>query len=416
MSRLKWLITLVWCIASPYLHAQENELLFLRHQYEDIIQNCTPPTTENDYFWLAQSLDQQGQYLKAIAYLEAYNDTNRLSPINTLKADLHFKTGQYNKALPYYLASKHNANSFLRVMKILEFNGEYNATIAEITDRLKNDSTNIELLSILANSYYRCDASIMAIRTYERIHVLNPNDLSSANKLALLLLNSRKEGNVRKSIDIANTVLEKDSTNKRFLRIKGRGHYISNDYHRALPCFKSLYDGGYNNLSNCKHLGICEFKIGAYDSARIHLLEAYVIEPSDLQTNLFVGKAFLESDQIFGALLYFKNVDTLLLPTDEMMTSLLWDKQRCYRALESYTKVDTLLHELMIYDKKSDYYFYIASNYESGLKDKKKALVYYEKFMTASGTPQEIKKTKDLRAIAQQRMDKLKEDDFWEEK
>lgn len=415
MPNYRVLISLLLVTLLTKIYAQENEVLFVQQKYDELIQKCTPPQGESDYYWLALSLDKQGNSLKAIKYLEALNDSNLLPQTSLLKADLYYKTGQYKSAKPIFKANSKSNNSFLKLMRIYEFNADYITAVDSIKLRLDSDSTNIELLSILANCYYRLDATVLATQTYEKIYTQNPNDLSTANKLSILLLNSRKEGNIRRAIEIADSVLSHNADNKRFLRTKGRGHYILNDYHRALPCFKSLYTHGYNNLSNCKHLGICEYKTGAYDSARIHLLEAYIIEPTDIQTNLFVGKSFLETGQIFGALIYLKNVDTLLLPTDEMMTSLLWEKQRCYRELEAYGKVDTLLHQLIQHDSKSDYYFYIASNYENGLEDKAKALLYYEKFMTASSTPEEIKKTKSLREIAQGRIDLLKEDEFWNE-
>ena len=409
-SKIKLVLLLLWVTRCAF--SQEMEVLYIHQAYDRIIESCTPPSTEQEYFWLAQALDQKGKSLDAIHILETLPDSSLTPSLQHLKGNLYFKTGQYHKAQPYLIDNSKDNAAFLKLMATYEASDDYMIVIDSITHRLTTDSLNLDLLNILANAYYRSEAEVMAISTYKKIYSINPEDLSTANKLALLLLNSRKEGNIQQSVRIANEVLKNDSTNKRFLRIKGRSHYILEDYHRALPCFKQLYDSGYTGVSNCKYLGICEFKTFNYEEARTHLLKAEVKEPDDIQTTLFLAKTHLELNDIAAALNCYQKIDTLLLPSDELMISLLWDKQRCYRVLERYDHVDFYLKQLTQYDQKPDYYFYIASNYQEGLKNLTKALEYYELYIEKTASPKEMVISKDLRAIAMDRITKVKEELF----
>ncbi len=410
----KFFLISLFSLITIIVSAQKHEVLYINHQYQELIKKCTPPKTENDLYWLAQVYDQQGKTGKAIDLLVAHANLSDAVTLQQLKADLYFKNGQYNKSLDFYTANSENSSNFFKLVKTLEFNGDYILAIDSIKHRIKTDSTNVELLKILANCYYKADANIMAINTYRTVCDINPSDLPSTNKLAILLLNTHLEGNVSEAITLAEKVLETDSINKRFLYIKGRGYYMLNNYNNALPCFLKLYDSGYKNLINCKHLGICEFRMEQYEASKEHLHEALLIKPDDIQTNLFLGKCHLETEQASKALEYFRKVDTLLLPPKEMMGSILWDRQLCYKSLKDYHKVDTLLRELTKYDSRADAYFYIAANYQEQLNSPKKALDYYELFLEKSSTPREKKQCSSLREIAERRIQTLKEDAFWE--
>lgn len=394
--------------------AQKNEILFVNHQYQELIEKCSPPKSEHDYYWKAQALAQQGKLLQAIALLESTPLTHQNHDIKQLKADLYFQSGQYNNAMAYYVNNSRNDANFLKLSKILEFNGSYMIAIDSLRTRLKSDSLNIDLLHILANCYYRSDAPVMAIMTYLDLYKLNPNDLKCAYKLSILLLNTKMRHNVSLAVTIADSVLQKNPNNNTFLRIKGRGYYMMNNYNNALPCFKQLYDNGYTNLFVCKYLGICEFKMEQYNDALTHFNEALKIEPYDLQTNQFVGKNYLAQQQIKNALTSFSIVDSLLLPSKEMMNTLLWDKQLCYKKLQDFEQVDSLLHQISKYDNRADVYFYIAANYQNHLNKPQKALQYYELFLDKSSTSFELQKCVALRSIAQNRISKLKEDQFWQ--
>ena len=101
-------------------YTQGNEVLFTLHKYDEIIRRCTPPQTSNDYFFLASALDKQGKTLQAIHILEEEKnaqDTLKTYPNNLLKADLYYKTGQFQKAFPYYASTSRNNDSFKKMMK-----------------------------------------------------------------------------------------------------------------------------------------------------------------------------------------------------------------------------------------------------------------------------------------------------------
>ena len=397
-------------------YTQGNEVLFTLHKYDEIIRRCTPPQTSNDYFFLASALDKQGKTLQAIHILEEEKnaqDTLKTYPNNLLKADLYYKTGQFQKAFPYYASTSRNNDSFKKMMKILESKGNYTEVIDSINQRLKNDSTNLDLLQILASCYYHNEATILSANTYEKIYSLNPNDLTAVKKLSVLYVNSKEEKNLSRALELTENVLKRDSDNKYFIQVKGRACFIMNNFQCAYPCFKKLFDEGNESFSICKYLGISEYKIFKYKESLFHLLKAFAINPVNPQINLFIGRSYLELEQTDEALKYLNSVDSLLLPSNETMAILLWEKYRCYQKLKSYEKADTILHKITKYDNNPYYYFFIASNYENGLKNKKQALNCYEKFMTLSDTPKSKNSLSSLRGLATKRIEKLKEDGFW---
>ena len=411
MKRLSFLGLLIFCnLISNF--AQDKTKLFALQQYDQLIESCSPPSDSDDFIWLAQAYKAKGDLLNALNTLSASPDTSKTSLTQALKADLNFSLGHYKQAEAYYIATAEDDVSFYKLMQIYENTGNYIECINKINQRIDSTSTNVTLLSILANSYLKKGAKIMAKRTYNRIYATDSLNTSAAYKLAYLLFNEKKENTISEALIIINNVLKSNPNNMRFVRLQARIYYIIEKYKKAMHAYETLYKAGYNDEVTLQKLGYSEYKNGFCKEAIEHLSIALEKDPTSYYTNLYLGMSYSAINNTNKAFHFLDQAEILLSPSPEQLATICWERQWCYIKQKEFLKADSCLHQLLVYSNDDMTYYQIATNYDKNLKDKDNAIKYYHIFINRKSPEDE---NNSYVKIAQYRIKQLNEDKFWGE-
>ncbi|MCW0484861.1 tetratricopeptide repeat protein [Gaoshiqia sediminis] len=169
MIRIKFLA--IFILISSFGFSQEDyEILYLKGEYEKVLQNCMDLDSPNDYYWNSLILDKKGNDLKAIEILRGgLNKYANNQMLEKLLIDLLYKTGQYAQAKSLLSKYLDSPEIFLKYINILGFEGEYQMAINYLTEKIKTDSLNIEYLSLLGDYYNQIDSLSLSINALEKL-------------------------------------------------------------------------------------------------------------------------------------------------------------------------------------------------------------------------------------------------------
>ncbi len=401
------------------LKAQNNyELLFLEGEFDQIYQLSQKFSYEEDYYWNSIILNKQGKILEAIQILEqGYKQFNDSQIIEKFLAELLFKTGQYTKAKPLLLKYEGDSDFFMQFINILEFENNYTLAIESLNKKILADSLNLDYLVHLGNNYFQIDSIEIAIKFYEEALTINSEDQVIAYKLANLYF---KNKNYTKTIEICNIILNNDTTNKKFIKLKGIASFNNNDFIEAESKFNYLFNEGDSSKFIIKSLGISEFNNSSFETSREHLNLAYKLDSTDSEICFYLGKAYLNSRTPYKGLYYFNKVESLLQPDTIILAAIYIEKQSIYSSLDMYKEALRCYETAYKYNPKPEYIFYIATYYYERLNDNKKALENYEKFLHLLPPKSESENNfrgeqiiLSIKNIAEKNIEKIKEELFF---
>lgn len=409
----------VFFLTGSLAYSQENyELLFIRGEYDKILQSSNGLLSPDDYFYTSLVHDKQGETLKAIAVLQdGLNKFANNQMLEVLLIEYLFKTGQYAQTKPLLITHLDSPGMFLRYINILGFEGDYALAVDSLNEKVKTDSLHIEYLSLLGEFYYQMDSLKASINAMEKLITINPHDQKNLHKLAGIYI---KNKDFEQATELCDRVLVKDSLNKKFNRIKGIAAFNNANFEIAAPCFQLLMDQGDSSAFVLKHLGISEFKNKRFDFSREFLLSAYQRDSTDLEINYYLGKAYLNSPTPQEGLFYLNRVDSLMQPDPKIISSLYYDKQSIYSATGQYHEALKCYELAYQYNPRPEYIFYIASLYQHKLNNSRKALEYFEQFLALLPPKPESEYRNDgnqvtvsLRKLAESNIVALKEEMFF---
>lgn len=412
------LLSLCFFICSLAFPQENYELLFVKGDYERILDKSKVLADTNDYYWNSLILDKKGEILNSIEVLKSgLVKFPKSHLLEKQLIDFLYNTGQYTDAKRLVIKHLHNPDIFLKYVNILGFQREYLLAIDLLKERTKTDSLNLAYLGVLADYYYQIDSLESSIKVLEKQISLNPNDQKSLNKLANIYVKTKK---YEKAIETCDLVLQNDLLNLKFVRIKGIAGFRNEDFKLASNCFKMLLSEGDSGKIVLKHLGISQFRNNMFKESRGHLLLAYHIDSNDFETCYFLGNAFLNSQNPELGLFYLNRADSLLQPNSIVLSTIYYDKQSIYSTIGNNVKALMCYKKAYDYNPKPEYIFYIASLYQHKLDDKSKALEYYEQFInllppkpTSENRFDEKQIVISLRKVAETNINQLKEELFF---
>ena len=222
MSKKRRIVSLFVCVLVnlAVFPQSDFELLYLKSDFEQILQKTQRLSSIDDYYWYSLALNKQGKTLEAIEILENGNrQFEESQKIESLLANYYYTTGKYSKAKPYLLKYPDDSELFMQLLNILEFENNYTLALDLLNKKIAHDSLNLQYLTHLGDNYYQIDSVDIAIEYFKKALSLNSEDQLIANKLANLYF---KDKRYAKAIEICNIVLKNDSTNKKFVKIKGQ--------------------------------------------------------------------------------------------------------------------------------------------------------------------------------------------------
>jgi len=423
MKKTLNLLILLTCLQVT-LCAQNTELIKLwqKKDWNKLITTSNAKIQANQsnykaYYWKQYALLEQGKNSEAIEVLKAaFKSCENKLEIRSELANLYFLQGMYLQAkteLDSLLKEQRpDFRTFEQRILIHEFSKERVAALSLLHRGKNNDASQIFYWIHLGDNYKQLGEYEDAIKFYEMAMDLNPLDYETNSKLAHVYLKVDPEA----ALDVCELVLEKDSTNIRFIQIAASAHIKLDQEKEALYEYEKALALGDSTINTIRNAGILCHKSNKQDKAIRLLTKAYDVDSTDVKIVFYLGMAethFLNVDrglELFEESLKLMEPDSSILSIIHKEMAVIYaDKKQHQKALANYL----LAHKLN--PKKKFYLFLIAEQYDA-LDKKKEALEYYQKVLDGIDVEKGMDLlTASIHDFSESRIDKLTEDLFMEE-
>ncbi len=413
-------LLLMLIVMSVTVHSQNFELLFLQDNYDQIISETKKLETADDYFWYSKALIQKRDFNNAILILQKGYEIFEDEKIAKLLANTLYNTGQYNKALPYFEFYADDYEMFVKQIKVLEFYDKNKKAITLLENAVETDSLNSELLELLARNYAKVDSANLAINYYNKIIDINPENQLVLQRLTNLYIQNKK---YIEAINLCDYALEKDSTNLKFIKYKGMASFAIKDFQMAEWCFQDLVDSGDSTIFTLKNLGISQYNLNGFDESIENLSKVVEKNDQDFDAVFFLALGYLKRNETEKGLFYIEYARELLEPNPIILSTLYSEKALFYIRIKEFDKAVESYEIAYENSFKPDIMFYVGSLYYNDLKNYDKALLHFENYLDLIKDlkPEEREnslpnqKTISLKESAEFYINKIKEEQFWNE-
>lgn len=361
---------------------------------------------------------QNYQYSKALELLETENDIS--DEILMTKASLYKNLHKYNEAIERYKLVYQSDTTNIKV--IVDMSNSYEAiNDYETAQILLNyafaiDTSNIYIIQKLGDSYYQSRKFNQAIdfylkaeeidssyylarqlaRSYESVGNdstaivyynktldFNPKDFRSLLRLVNIY---RKFKDIDRALVLTENYLKTDSLNTQVLQISGALFYSKNSLPTATKRFQKCLDLKDSSDFVMKYMGYSLFKMMYYDESK-EFLEYTCNTASEINNPdpfYMAGLAHTRTSTPEIGIKYLEVALELLTMVDSSFMSRFYvdlgtARYKNYQYRQAIKDFETAL----IYNPK-DYSVFneIANIYDVNLKNRKKAIEYYKKFLS----------------------------------
>ncbi|MFO7656968.1 MAG: tetratricopeptide repeat protein [Bacteroidales bacterium] len=375
-------------------------------------------------------------YYLGKAHAELYNyDSAAICFDNILKLD---STDLYalNALASNLIASRKpkKAEAIYRtILRIDPVNREARINLAGICSRLGNDKEaksifvnlhyenpdNLYFIYLLATSYSTLNLNDSAIFYYEKYLQGNCEDFASVIKLSGLYI---KEGLYKKGFEITAKYLDYDSLNIPVLKLNAYFCFLLNNYDDAIKRFSFVASLGDSTFMTMKYLGLSFIRKEDMYLATGYLQKAHDLDTSDFETCMYLGISRGWTINKEMGIEYIIKAHRLINPPNETVVRIYRELADLYAAWGKPS--EAIKYYMKILDFNTDnrlILFKLANVYEN--IDKQMALNWYHRFMTTRDPEHAAVKTNSegllvvsYYDIAEKRIKKLKEDQFFEGK
>jgi tetratricopeptide (TPR) repeat protein len=405
------------------LFAQNTELLELwqKKDWKNLISTSNAEILANNsnyqaYYWKQFALVEIGKQAKAIEVLQTaliYCE-NKLEVRSEL-ANLYFHQGMYLQAkteLDVLLKEQRpDFRTFEQRVLIHEFSKERLAAI-NLLHRAKNNDSNQPFYWIhLGDNYKQLCEYGDAIKFYEYALALNSLDYQTSSKLARVYLFVDPDA----ALDLCEMVLEKDSTNIRFIQIAASAYVKLKNEKAALKQYEKALLQGDSTLNTIRNAGIIYQKTNKSTKALNLLSKSYQVDSTNVKVVFYLAMAethLFNPDrglELFDESLQLMQPDSSILSMIHKEKGIIYgDKKMHKKALNNYL----LAHKL---NPKKKFYLYLIAEQYDALNNKKEAIKYYQ--LVFDSIDEKVGMdllSASIRDYSESRIDKLKEDLFME--
>ncbi|MGZ2369188.1 tetratricopeptide repeat protein [Ancylomarina sp. YFZ004] len=406
------------------LFAQNTELLELwqKKDWNNLITTSNAKIRANQsnyqaYYWKQYALLEQGQNADAIEVLKAaFKFCENKLEIRSELANLYFSQGMYLQArteLDVLLKEQRpDFRTFEQRILIHEFSKERIAAINLLHRGNNNDASQIFYWIHLGDNYKQLGEYDDAIKYYEMAMDINPLDYETNSKLARVYLKVDPDA----ALDVCDMVLEKDSTNIRFIQIAASAYIKIDQEKKALKQYEKALSLGDSTINTMRNAGILYQKFQKSDKALKLLTKAYQVDSTNVKVVFYLAMAeshLFNPDrglELFDESLKLMRPDSSILSIIHKEKGIIFaDKKQHKEALDNYL----IAHKL---NPKKKFYLYLIAEQYDALDKKKEAIKFYQLVFESI----DEKKGLDLlsasiRDYSKSRIDKLKEDLFMEQ-
>ena len=364
------------------------DLMFLRGEYEKVIDTCRQILSYD-------SLNHVVYYKMGIAYqntleedkaLTCFYQAARLNPgnkaYNFMLAKGYYAKGKLKSALPMLneLCSLDSLNWLYAyyLTSIYMQTGKYDEAISIYKRFLEKDSSNYVYIDKIAFANLKKEDFENATQLYNKSLFINDRDLTAIKNLAYLY---SLAGRADTSILLLTRGMEIDSTDIDLYLSRASLYYAGHYTNSALDDYMVVLSSGDSSKLYLKRIGIGYCNNLQPEEAIDYLLKAYNKDPTDYETCSYLGQSYFKLKDMINSIYYYNQEIEILTPVNKQLGLtyiLLGESQKdnglYHEAIASYKKALDLKPDVKLY-------MILANLYDEKLKDRDKAIYYYQKFL-----------------------------------
>jgi tetratricopeptide (TPR) repeat protein len=428
--------TLILCLfaCSPgwsYAQAEDPilrmKLLLLDDRFEEVLQMT-------DTMEVADSLAGRAAYYRGKAYqsmliydsaYQCYHRANQLDSsslsFRVSLGTILYLTGRIREAIEVYegilSAFQPTDQHLAELANLYAIRKNYAESLSIYKGLLEKDSMNYYYAKQAGKNYVELNQMDSALHYYEQAFSLNPRDVFIAHRLGNLYL--LREDYIT-AIQRVTTGLTYDSSNVDLLKLRGYVFLHFGQYMYAINDLKKAWlQDSLSKFTN-KYLGMSYHEEKQFHEAREMLMRAFTLDSTDAETAYFLGNACRWSQFEEEAVGFFQKAIELRLPDPGKMKDVYVQLAELLKVLHRFDEAFEAYDKILEYDP-ADHttYFKIAQVYDRNLDQKRKALEYYEKFLSQGSTDQQLPDAGEgsvtvLEEHARYRINRIKEALFFE--
>ncbi len=340
------------------------------------------------------------------------------------KGQAHLALLQYKEALEAIQKAKmyepENLSVLYALGKAYSGLGDNKKAILTYMSIINKDSSQLYARIELAKSYTKTKKYLNAIEIYRTLVALDPGKFVYNKELGLVYLkadsvkqaawymhnavnlNNRdqnliaqlatlynKQGDYKLALDVVKLGLHHDSYAVPLIILEAYCYYLLQQYNLAIRQFKEARSLGDSSLFTTKYLGLSYLSSGQSENALPLLEEVFRADTTHANNCYHLSIAYYETSDFKTANKYFLLTLELLKPSPQFLASNYRYIGGCQYNMKKWN--EALSNYILSYQFDPEEYavlFNIASLYDYKLNDKKKALKYYQNYLTACGYPE----------------------------
>lgn len=304
---------------------------------------------------------------------------------NQLKAKSYEKLGNVEKAVIHYQKAlttmPQDKQLIFSLANCYEKSANYTLAIEQLNKLIKIDSNNSYFHRELANLYLKNQQFILSIASFAKARELNKNDIESGVALVNLYL---KLALNEKAMEIAKSLISKETKNKAVLTAHLKAAYRNKDYKSAIESAKKLFAVKDSNILVQKIAGLSYFHLNEYENS-IQLIENVTeVETKSDMLFYYLGIAYREVKDYEKAEKAFEK--SIKYAVSENIENYYTQLAVSYEEAGNHAKA--IFYYQAAYKSSRDkiILYHLARNYDLYYQDKTTALEYYERYLKSEDT------------------------------
>ena len=365
-------------------------------------------------------LEETGNFQEALIQVKKLLETDSLNENLWVKAaQLYCSKQQYKLSIAAYekafkiIPSNHKYLLFLA--KSNKLAGNKDLSIKLYKDFLQFEPFNIMALSELATNYILGNQTDSAAATYKKLYLLDTSNVDYLQKWASnqwasgqtieAFINFKKAYKMDSTylpvvFDLAKIYVNKKRQDSAIAILKmniivspienrlyadlGTAFFSKGDYTQAIPEYEKAIEFGYKGTEAFKRLGISYYSVAKYDKSKQMLELLIVKDTADYKVCLYLGNIYNYYNKPEKAIVFLNKAIVLLLPDPLVVSAVYTSLIDSYRATHDYKELINVLvkrnDNMPQHYRSPEYLYEIANVYEDDLKNKEKALFYYQEY------------------------------------
>lgn len=345
------------------------------------------------------SLIKSYQFNKALTLLKTSNDSLPLEVLQ-YKGYCYQQLGNYNEAIEAYSA----------VLKLDSLNRRAWLALGNLYARQKQNMESFECYRKLIdmdslNSYYHkqyafvaleAGAEDAAIASFLRALELNPTDIESTTQVAELLIDEERPEMAEKVL----TKLLARTSAPHLKLLLAQAQYDGKKYKEAINTTTQLMMEGDTVPAHARILGLSHYRLGHYPESIPWFNFLLKARLNTEWIYYYTGAAYQELSKQDSAIFYFNKA--VKRGTSQYMNSYYLQLATSYEAKSNFKMAIKYYKAAYTESHVGILLYHLACNYDIYYKDKKPALVYFQRYLESEDTIQAA------REYSQRRVDQLK--------